>query len=257
MKKRKDNFVEENIDIATKTINYIYKKGRGTPVVILHGAGANAQVYSSLLKNYKMRNPVYILTLPGFGKSENIKRTFTLDHYSHLIYRFLEKKKIKKIILIGHSIGGDLAIVFSRLYPKKIDRMIVASPAGLHPDKKLTLKRVEDSIKRGISSLRKRRFVKRRGMFEMIKDVFNLNMWKELDYFARFDITKYFPIKQIKSLILWPLHDDCPETPSTVANQFKKNIKNSKLIFVKGDHSFPLVYPKIFWKHIEKFLGLK
>ena len=255
---RKGQFIEGNLKVGTKIINYIFKNGKGMPIILLHGAGGNAQIYSFLLPYYKMKNPLYLLTMPGFGKSSNIRKTFTLEHYSKMINKFLEKKKIKKVILVGHSIGGSLAIVFAKLFPKKVFKLIIISPAGLHPDKSLTLKRVVGFIKGGLKTKKKRKkFISKKSIIITLIDALNPFTWTELDYFSRFKINKYLPIKKIKTLILWPSRDHCPETPPKVAKIFNKQIKNSKLIYVQGDHSFPLVFPRMFWKKIEEFLKLE
>lgn len=92
--------------------------GQGEPVVLLHGFGEDSSVWDSLIpgleKNYKLIIP----DLPGSGYSTFLKkdRVIMID-YAHCLKAILDKEKIKKCTVIGHSMGGYITMAFAEKYP--------------------------------------------------------------------------------------------------------------------------------------------
>ena len=93
-------------------INYI-QYGEGKDVILLHGWGQNIEMMKPLGDNLSNRFRVTILDLAGFGESEEPSFAWSLDDYVVMLEEIVEKLKIKKPIIIGHSFGGRLAIKYS------------------------------------------------------------------------------------------------------------------------------------------------
>lgn len=103
------------VNINDLNINYI-QYGEGKDVVLLHGWGQNIAMMQPLgneLKNCR----ITILDFPGFGESEEPKEVWTVGAYSDFLETLLEKLKIKKPIIIGHSFGGRVAIHYASNHP--------------------------------------------------------------------------------------------------------------------------------------------
>lgn len=121
-----------DINISGINLNYIIK-GEGSPIVVLHGWGANIDtvipIVNILANNYK----VYALDLPGFGKSEEPKEVLDSFGYAKIVKKFMEEMGISKASFIGHSFGGKLSIIFGAKYPELVDKLVLIDSAGLIP----------------------------------------------------------------------------------------------------------------------------
>jgi len=63
---------------------------------------------------------VVLIDLPGHGKSTLRKNNFTIDDIAEEIYTFLATKKIYNFFVVGHSLGGYIALAIAELYPDSL-----------------------------------------------------------------------------------------------------------------------------------------
>ncbi len=108
-------------------INYeLYGKGKET-IVLLHGWGQNIQMMKPIGDAFSKEYNILIMDLPGFGKSDEPKEPWMLDDYVSLLHELFNELKIKNPILIGHSFGGKLSILYASKYDVK-KLVLLASP---------------------------------------------------------------------------------------------------------------------------------
>ena len=94
-------------------INYVqYGNEKGKDVVLLHGWGQNIEMMDPIGRGLLKDFHITILDLPGFGKSAEPSYGYTIYDYYETFKEFLSKLKIKKPILIGHSFGGRISIIY-------------------------------------------------------------------------------------------------------------------------------------------------
>lgn len=97
-------------------------------VVLLHGFPGNhiglIDLGSYLNDDYR----VIIPDLPACGKSEALKKTHNLKNYAQWLNSFLEKLSVYHAVIIGHSFGSRVALVFSVNYPLKVQRLVLITP---------------------------------------------------------------------------------------------------------------------------------
>ena len=100
-------------------INYIrYGNIDGQSVVLLHGWGQNIEMMKPVGDNLT-DNDVVIIDLPGHGKSEEPKEIWELKDFVQMIYELLKSLNIQNPILIGHSFGGKISLLYASMYPVK------------------------------------------------------------------------------------------------------------------------------------------
>jgi pimeloyl-ACP methyl ester carboxylesterase len=111
-----------------KTITYqsskiFYKtEGKGEPVIFIHGFAEDGRIWNNqieFLKNYFL---LIIPDLPGSGKSINNKEKnlLTIEYFADCIKEILTEEKILTCIIIGHSMGGYIALAFAEKYPENL-----------------------------------------------------------------------------------------------------------------------------------------
>jgi esterase len=101
------------------------KSGHGAPLVILHGLYGDSDNWISIARMLEKRFTIFIPDLRNHGKSPHTPTHTYQDMVEDLI-RFFNEYHIKKAIVIGHSMGGKLAMMFASEYPELITSLIVA-----------------------------------------------------------------------------------------------------------------------------------
>jgi len=127
------------VNIDGININYIqYGNKNGKDIVLLHGWGQNIEMMDPIGK--RLEDDFYItnIDLPGYGKSEEPKRVYTIYDYYETIKKLLNKLKINNPILIGHSFGGRIAIVYAA--KEKVDKLVLLAAPYKKSNKSDTLK---------------------------------------------------------------------------------------------------------------------
>jgi esterase len=109
------------------TLNY-RKTGHGSPLVILHGLYGSSDNWISIAKKLEERFTIFIPDLRNHGKSPHTT-THTFQDMVDDLYLFFSDHHIKKAIVLGHSMGGKLAMMFASEYPELVSNLIVADIA--------------------------------------------------------------------------------------------------------------------------------
>ena len=109
-------------------VNYeYYDNNSKISLVFLHGWGQNIQMMIPLAKPFIKKYNCMIIDLPGFGDSEEPQEVYTIYDYAEMVNKLLTSKKIKNPIIIGHSFGGKIALVYATKY-KTNKIVLLASP---------------------------------------------------------------------------------------------------------------------------------
>ena len=96
-------------------------------LVLLHGWGQNIEMMDPLADRFKDKYNILIIDLPGFGKSSEPPVVWGVEEYASLVKEVIDELKIQDIILIGHSFGGRVALVYAAKY--KVKKLVcLASP---------------------------------------------------------------------------------------------------------------------------------
>lgn len=121
-------------------INYTCE-GDGDCVLLLHGWGANIDIYKGIIDSLKSTMKIYALDLPGMGKSSEPQTVWCVDDYLDFIIDFITSMGIKKLSLIGHSFGGRIIIKMMNRQDLtfEIDKIVLMDSAGIRP--KLSIKK--------------------------------------------------------------------------------------------------------------------
>lgn len=119
--------------------------GRTPPLLVLHGWGRSSAEWIDLAHRMSRSSArkVYVVDLPGFGGS-SLPTVKDIYQYSELVKKFCDYIGIKKVTLIGHSLGGRIGIVLGAKHEELVEKLILIDPAGVKPKsfKRIILKSV-------------------------------------------------------------------------------------------------------------------
>jgi pimeloyl-ACP methyl ester carboxylesterase len=101
--------------------------GRGRPVLLLHGWLGSWQLYRNTIEVLGKEFRTYALDFWGFGESDTIRETqlFAVDNFVEMVAQFMDRLGIPKAPLIGHSMGGTVALSTAVRHPEKIVKVVV------------------------------------------------------------------------------------------------------------------------------------
>lgn len=101
--------------------------GEGPPsYLLLHGIGMGRSVYLDLAQRLEGR--VIALDLPGFGEAPEPKRTLTMQRHADLVAAYLQHVKADPVVVIGHSMGSQIAAELAARHPSLIKGVVLAGP---------------------------------------------------------------------------------------------------------------------------------
>jgi 4,5:9,10-diseco-3-hydroxy-5,9,17-trioxoandrosta-1(10),2-diene-4-oate hydrolase len=112
----------------------------GSPVILIHGLGASADIWMKNIDILAQRHRVYVPDVVGFGLSEKPEDLRTPFYFTQFINEFMTSLEIKRAVLIGHSLGGGIALQYTIQHPDKVEKLVVADGAGLGREVIYTLK---------------------------------------------------------------------------------------------------------------------
>ncbi len=114
---------------------YSIQKGTGTPMVLLHGNGESSAYFSHQIDYFSRNYRVAAVDTRGHGKSPRGEGVFTLNRFVEDLKQFLDENGFRKIILLGFSDGGNIALLFALKYPEYLEKLILnganLSPSGV------------------------------------------------------------------------------------------------------------------------------
>jgi len=88
-----------------------------TPLILLHGFAEDSSIWDNQAAYLKNNHRLIIPDLPGSGRSSSLPGDTSMEELAHSIKAILDAEGITECILIGHSMGGYIALAFAELYP--------------------------------------------------------------------------------------------------------------------------------------------
>src|SRR5258705_7082467 len=101
-----------------------YGKGREA-LVLVHCWSCNMDHWRDQFPDFAKRNRVIALDLPGHGQSDKPQVTYTMDYFARAVDAVMRDAKVKRAVLVGHSMGTPVARQFYRKYPEKTLAIVI------------------------------------------------------------------------------------------------------------------------------------
>lgn len=115
---------------AGQTVNTI-DLGEGPPLVFVHGLSGSWPNWLEQLPVFAEEHRVIAMDLPGFGHSPLPRERITISGYARLLDGLLDELGVDAAAIVGNSMGGFVAAELAIAFPRRVERLVLVSPAGL------------------------------------------------------------------------------------------------------------------------------
>ena len=103
----------------------------GTPVLMIHGFGADLSTWMFNQQALAEDRPVYAVDLPGHGGSAKQVDDASVEGLARTIRAYMDAARIDKAHLVGHSLGGAIAVAIAIDAPERVTALTLVAPAGM------------------------------------------------------------------------------------------------------------------------------
>lgn len=219
---------------------YYQEKGKGTPLILLHGNGENGDYFCHQIEHFSKSYRVIALDTRGHGKSPRGTAPFTMEQFAEDLNGFMEKLEIPKAIILGFSDGANIAMKFALKYPGKVYALVLN---GGNLNTKGVKRKFQIPIEIGykITKVFANKSEEAKKHMELLGLMVHEPNIKPEELHAVKNPT--LVIAGTKDMI---------KTAHT--EEIAKNISGAELVIIKGDHFIANKEPEEFNKRVEAFL---
>jgi pimeloyl-ACP methyl ester carboxylesterase len=125
-------FPTKKLTLASGTSLAYTDEGKGPETIIfIHGLGSYLPAWDKNIEELRRHYRCIAIDLPGYGKSDKAGIAPGMAYYAQTVLELMDRLKLKQAVLVGHSMGGQIAITAALQAPERVKRLILAAPAGL------------------------------------------------------------------------------------------------------------------------------
>jgi 2-hydroxy-6-oxonona-2,4-dienedioate hydrolase len=239
-----------------------FEKGQGKAIVVLHGLMGGLSNFDAVVKHFPDKG--YRVVIPVLPLYDMPLLKTNVKNFAKFVRDFIQYRELGKVILLGNSLGGHIALLCAKLYPEIIDSIVITGSSGLYESA------MGDSYpKRGDYEYIKQ---KAQNVFydpevatkEIVDEVFEVvnDRNKVIRTLAiaksaiRHNMAKDLPNLTMPVCIIWGKNDKV--TPPNVAEEFHQLLPNSDLYWIdQCGHAAMMERPDEFNRLLEEWLTLR
>ncbi|WP_373540502.1 alpha/beta fold hydrolase [Chamaesiphon sp.] len=119
--------------VAVNGVNTRYWQmgDRGSKIILLHGGNGSIEFWLYNIAALARYHQVYAFDMVGSGKSDYPDGSYSLGYQAEFLHGLMSALAIDRATLVGNSMGGGVALEFTRLYPDRVDRLVLVASMGL------------------------------------------------------------------------------------------------------------------------------
>ncbi|WP_310481699.1 alpha/beta fold hydrolase [Chamaesiphon sp. VAR_48_metabat_403] len=118
------------ISIDNINTRYWHLGNDGSPIILLHGGNGSIEFWLYNIAALAVHHQVYAFDMVGSGKSDYPDRSYSLADQAEFLCGFMNALKIERATLIGNSMGGGVVLEFTKLYPDRVDKLVLVDSMG-------------------------------------------------------------------------------------------------------------------------------
>ena len=131
--------VRQTIEIHGQPVTY-HKMGQGPPVLLVHGITSSSRTWKAVMPRLAERYTVIAPDLLGHGRSAKPQGDYSLGAYASGIRDLLVALDVPKATVVGHSLGGGIAMQFGYQFPDRIGRLVLVDTGGIGREVNIALR---------------------------------------------------------------------------------------------------------------------
>lgn len=101
-----------------------------TILIFIHGLGSYLRAWDKNIPDLSKKYRCIAIDLPGYGKSSKEIHPGSMEFYADIVAQLINKLELKNVTLAGHSMGGQISMVFALKYPALVKNLVLVDPAG-------------------------------------------------------------------------------------------------------------------------------
>jgi pimeloyl-ACP methyl ester carboxylesterase len=110
------------------------RAGSGPALLLLHGIGNNCQTWAGVIERLAESHTIVAPDLLGHGDSDKPRGDYSIAAYANGMRDLLSVLDIEKATVVGHSLGGGIALQFAYQFPERCERIALVGSGGLGPE---------------------------------------------------------------------------------------------------------------------------
>ncbi|MCS4537077.1 alpha/beta hydrolase [Mycoplasma sp. CSL7475-4] len=119
-------FIYENIKIETLVLN----NNKAKNILILHGYSSEFAFYESIYSIFEDEYNIYSLNMPSHGNSDIDANYMSNDIFADITLKFIEHHNLQNLVIIGHSMGGGIAMDVAWKLDQRVNKVILLGPSN-------------------------------------------------------------------------------------------------------------------------------
>jgi len=268
----------KKVTISGVSVHFV-EAGEGPPILFLHGLGGSWRDWSVNLPAFAATYRVLAMDFPGFGESDKPEVRYSIEWLTDVVEKFLQEQELDRLNLVGHSMGGVVALNVASRPKSRVKKLVIADAVGIGdkseflayamskkimgPDTEWEF--VESFLKNQFrvmadDLIEKQKPQTARDLFESLKMPIIgrplLPMTPEVQMIASifdFDIRPKLASIRQPTLILWGAKDPVASPQDAFFLQVKIHA-STLILFPDSGHSPMMEHPSLFNQELGKFL---
>ena len=110
------------------------RAGPGPALLLLHGLGCDHTTWEPVIESLARRYTVIAPDLLGHGDSDKPRADYSVGGYANGMRDLLAVLGIDRVTVVGHSLGGGVAMQFAYQFPERTERLVLVAPGGFGPE---------------------------------------------------------------------------------------------------------------------------
>lgn len=119
-----------HVQVMGMDLAYIDSGGPGAPLVLIHGLSSYMGFWEYQVEALAGTHRVLALDLPGYGQSSRPDAPYTMAWYAEVVSQWMSAVDAPRATVVGHSMGGQIAMTLALDHPERVERLVLSAPAG-------------------------------------------------------------------------------------------------------------------------------
>jgi pimeloyl-ACP methyl ester carboxylesterase len=105
--------------------------GKGPAILFLHGVGESWRDWSANLPAFAATYRAMAMDFPGFGESDKPEVQYSIEWLTDVVEKFLQEQEIDRVNLVGHSMGGVVALNVASRPNSRVKKLVICDAVGI------------------------------------------------------------------------------------------------------------------------------